>query len=188
MKRFPHFLTGALAVMVLGAGLLQAQPRMAMRGGPERVQERKSLVEELGLSSEQQEKIRQIRLAAHKQNIEQRAKLQLARLELHELMQADSPDQKQIDAKIAELGKLREAAMRSHVATFLEVQKVLTPEQRKKAKELRPLGLGPGFFGPGFGRRHDGPGMGRGLGGPHGRPGMWRFEDFEDEDFNDLED
>ncbi len=177
MKRFPHLFTGALAVLVLSAGLLPAQPRMGMRGGPERMQQRKDFAEELGLSTEQQEKIRQIRLAAHKQNIEQRAKLQLARLELHELMQADSPDQKQIDAKLAELSKLREAAMRSHVTTFLEVQKVLTPEQRKKAKELWPRGEGPGF-GPGFGRCHDGPCMGRGEGrGPHGRPGMWDLDD-----------
>lgn len=177
MKRFPHVFTGALTVLVLSAGLLPAQPRMGMRGGPERMQQRKDFTEELGLSAEQQEKIRQIKLAAHKQNIEQRAKLQLARLELHELMQADSPDQKQIEAKLAELSKLREAAMRNHVTTFLEMQKVLTPEQRKKAKDLRPWGEGPGF-GPGFGRCHDGPGMGRGEGwGPHGRPGMWDLDD-----------
>ncbi len=177
MKRFPHVFTGTLAVLVLSAGLLPAQPRMGMGGGPERMQQRKDFAEELGLSSEQQEKIRQIRLAARKQNIEQRAKLQLARLELHELMQADAPDQKQIEAKLTEMSKLREAAMRSHVTTFLEVQKVLTPEQRKKAKDLRPWGIGP-RFGRGFGRCHDGAGMGRGEGmGPHGRPGMWDFED-----------
>lgn len=173
MKRFPRVFTGGLAVLVLSAGLLSAQPRMGMRGGPERMQQRKDFTEELGLSAEQQEKIRQIRLAAHKQNIEQRAKLQLARLELHELMQADSPDQKLIEAKLTELSKLRDAAMRNHVTTFLEVQKVLTPEQRQKAKELRPWGDGPGF-----GRWHDGPGMGRGEGrSPHDRPGRWDLDD-----------
>lgn len=173
MKRFPHLFTGALAVLVMSAGLLPAQPRMGMHGGPERMQPRKALAEELGLSAEQKEKIRQIKLAAHKQNIEQRAKLQLARLELHELMQADSPDQKQIEAKLAELSKLRDVAMHNHVNTFLEMQKVLTPEQRKKAKDLRLWGNGPGF-----GQRHDGPGLGRGEGwGPHRRPGMWNLDD-----------
>jgi hypothetical protein len=108
-------------------------------------------------------------LDTHKKNIDVEAKQKLGRIELHELMSADAPDQGKINAKIAELSKLHETRMRNHVESMLAVQKVLTPEQRKKAKELRPLMRGH-FRG---GARHfdgAGPGMmrrggfGRGLG------------------------
>jgi Spy/CpxP family protein refolding chaperone len=54
-------------------------------------------MEELDLSSEQKEKIQRIRLEARKQHIAHHAKLQLAQLELHELIEADAPDQKKIE-------------------------------------------------------------------------------------------
>ncbi|MGH7451408.1 MAG: Spy/CpxP family protein refolding chaperone, partial [bacterium] len=135
-----------------------AQPRGSMRQRAEGEQMRKPMFEELGLTDQQKEQIRQARLDARKKNIDVEAKQKLARIELHELMGADTPDQSKINAKISELSKLHETLMRNRIESHLAVQKVLTPEQRKKAKELRPM-MRERFRG---GFRHfegDGPGM-----------------------------
>ena len=171
MSRFNSSLLSGFAAIALCVGVASAQPRTGMQAGPHRLELHQQFMEELDLSSEQKEKIQGIRLEARKQRIAHHAKLQLAQLELHELIEADTPDQKKIDVKIAELSKLRETAMRDRITTHLEVQKILTPEQRKKAKDLRPFRGDHGF--DGF---HGGAGMRRGL-GPWGNPGMRPFED-----------
>ena len=108
------------------------------------------LSEALNLSDEQKAQVRQIMLEARKKNITTEAQHKLARLELHELMQADTPDVKKIDAKISEVSKLRETMMRAHIESRLAMQKILTPEQRKKMQEIRPferMRRGRGHFG-----------------------------------------
>jgi protein CpxP len=132
MKR----LSFLMIATVLLANLVMAQPpqdRMRPRG-----MMGEPLLEELGLSDEQKAQIHQIRLETRKKNIDTEAKLKLARIELHELMDVDTPDQGKINTKITEVSQLREKIMRSHIESRLAVQKILTPEQRKKAKELRP--------------------------------------------------
>jgi Spy/CpxP family protein refolding chaperone len=155
MKRFIFYVMAVAIGVALFAAVANAQPRerMMMRGeGPAM---RLRLAEELNLTDEQKDQIHQIFLDARKKNIDVNAKQQLARIELHELMTADSPDQKKIDAKVAELSQLHSAKMSSHIASVLAVQKLLTPEQRKKAKELRLFErFGPRGFG---GMMHDGP-------------------------------
>lgn len=173
MKRFSFSLAAALMAMALCANLLQAQPRGHAPADRDRPQMRRNIIEELGLTDEQKEKIRQIRVQAHKQRIEQRAKMQLARIELRELVQAGNPDQKLLDAKIAEVSKLQETALRNRIATHLEVQKVFTAEQRKKAQELRPF-RGFGDFDEFEGR--PGWGMRRGM-RMHGMQGVPEFEE-----------
>ena len=171
MKRF-SFLPLAAATM-LCCGLAFAQP-----AAPEPAEEfdgfdrpgmHEMMAEKLGLSAEQKEQIRKITLDARKKNIEVEAKGKVARIELHELMAADAPDQHKINAKITELSQTHETLLRSRVETMLAVKKILTPEQRAKMKELRP-------FGPGMHGRMGKPGQGQGMMGPrhmgprHGAP------------------
>lgn len=173
MKRISFLLVTALMATALVTNALQAQPRGNFRGDRDRPQMRKEIAEELGLSDEQKEKIRQIHLEARKQAIAHRAKVQLAHIELRELIQADNPDQTKINAKITEVSKLHETALRNRIATQLEVQKVFTPEQRKKAQELRPF-RGMRDFDDFDGR--PGPGMHRGM-RMQGMPDIMPFED-----------
>jgi len=141
MKRF-FLLT--LAATVLCFGMALAQPGAPPMPAPDfeefgEPDMRQIFGEKLGLSAEQKEQIHKIMLDTRKKNIEAEAKGKIARIELHELLGADTPDQKKIDAKIAELSQLHEATLRNRVETMLAVKKVLTPEQRLKMKELRPL-------------------------------------------------
>lgn len=173
MKRFSFSVVAAMTAMALCAGVLPAQPRGNAPFERDRPQMRRNIAEELELTDAQKEQFQKIRLQAHKQRIEQRAKMQLARLELRELVQAANPDQKLIDAKITDISKLQETILRHRIATHMEMQKVLTPEQRKKAQELWPF-HGLRDFDEFEGR--PGRGMHRGM-RMQGMRGMMLFED-----------
>ncbi len=150
MKRF-SFLSIAATMLCFGMALAQpsAAPAPDFEIGPafEEFDHHQMLGEKLGLSAEQKDQIHKIVLDTRKKNIEAEAKGKIARIELHELLGADTPDQKKLDAKIAELSQVHETMLRSRVETMLAIQKVLTPEQRAKMKELRPLGMGAGMRG-----------------------------------------
>jgi Spy/CpxP family protein refolding chaperone len=119
MRHGPGFRRGRMGG---GAGL---GPRMA---------------EELNLTTEQREKMKAAREREQRKAIQTRADIQLARLDLRKLMQADKPDQKAIDAQIDRIAGLRTGLEKSRVATMLEFRASLTPEQQKKLKELREQG------------------------------------------------
>lgn len=121
-----------------------------------------SMREELGLSDQQVDELRSLFSQHHKGAIRQRADLQVARVELQELIHATNLDEKAIAAKVKAVADLQAAALRARVDGQLAVQKVLTPEQREKLRDLRP-----GFRG---GRGPGGEGRRRGFG--RGRPGQ----------------
>jgi protein CpxP len=162
---------------MLMSSMAMAQPRGGMRQRAEGEQMRQPLWEQLGLTDQQKEQIRQVMLDTRKKNIDVEAKQKLARLELHELIGADTPDQSKINAKIAELSKFHETLMRNHIESMLAIQKVLTPEQRKKAKELRPFGLHGGM-------RHLGGGPGMMRGGGFGFGPGWNMP-FDEPEFEE---
>jgi len=169
MKRFSLII---VAIMFI-ATVAMAQPQ----GGMAPRSEGKPPFDQLGLSDEQKAQIHQTMLDTRKKNIDVEAKQKLARLELHELLNADSPDQGKINAKISELSKLNETLMRNGIEAKLAVQKILTPEQRKKAKSMGPLMRerfrdGDHRFGPGRMR--------------HG--GFGHHDDDDDMDMPELED
>lgn len=170
MKRFSWM----MFAMLVMAGAAMAQPPQGEKQPPqggmmmhrEMMKERRGKLplEELGLSDAQKTQIRQTLLDTRKKNIDVEAKLKLAGIELHELMRAETPDQAKINVKISEVSKLRETLMRNGIETKLAVQKILTPEQRKKMQEARAGMFGRSFRG---GRHMGGPGMmhrGGGLG------------------------
>ena len=131
------------------------------------------LREQLGLTDEQAEKLRALRVEAMKNGIRTRSSLMIARLELEELMRSDTPDRAAIDAKLRQLTDAHSALLRQHVEHRLTLHGILTPEQRAKARTLLRHHMRQRMFqrrGPGFGPgRGFGPGQGRGR-GPGGPP------------------
>lgn len=109
----------------------------------------------LDLSDRQKEQMADLHEAHQRRMIATRSGLAEARLDLRKLMRAESPDRAKIDATIDRMAKLRADAQKSRVATRLEAQKVLTPEQRKKMKDARG---GMGGHG-GMRHGHGGEGM-----------------------------
>ena len=126
------------------------------------------LHEELGLTDEQTEKLHQLRVEARKAAVRNRADLQVRRIELGELLRADSPSKAQVDRKVQEITKLQGAAFAARINTMLSAKAILTPEQRAKARELR------GNRGRRFRGRRGSGGSGGSGGGPHGGGGFRR--------------
>jgi Spy/CpxP family protein refolding chaperone len=165
------------AIAILG-GLLGVAAAAAIAATPEaapRREGRRLAEQRLGLSPEQRGQMERLRDEFAKAQVKRHAELAVAHIELRQLMSAPQLDDKAIVAKAKVLGDLQAAQTRERIENRLAMAKVLTPEQREKARgfmEGRHRG-GPwarhGFSRDGQGRRgHDG-----GWGGGHaGGPGM----------------
>jgi len=90
----------------------------------------------LDLTADQTREIRDLRVEFRKAQIQRRAALQVARVELGELLAAPKLDEGAIKAKARALGELQAAQVRARVEHRLAVAQVLTPEQRERARDL----------------------------------------------------
>ncbi len=116
------------------------------------------------MSADQVSRLHKISIDAEKASIQNRADMQLQRLELRELMRADSPDESAIMAKMDQVNALQGKMEKARVQTMLSARGVLTADQLKKLKEMREH---RGMGGPGGGRMmHGGPHRPGGPGGP----------------------
>lgn len=163
---------GLLAVAgTLAVATAQERPRRQGRPGFA------SLEKELGLSADQAAGLRKLRAEGRKQAIRQRADLAIARLELQELMDATTLDEKAVAAKVKAVSDLQAAALLARTNQRLAMRRLLTPEQQEKMKQLTPRQGRPGRQGcmgrPGRAGR-PGPGT-----APPGPGGPWAEEDGE---------
>lgn len=91
----------------------------------------------IGLEEAQIDKIKSIHLSSQKNIIKLRADLEIARLELKELMSADSPNKSKVNSKIDELSQLKAKIQKIEAGTKIDVMSVLTAEQKQSFKEYR---------------------------------------------------
>ncbi len=92
--------------------------------------------EELGLTEEQQSKLRSLGFDAAKSGLRTRTDLQIRRIELEELLQQDTPDKVELDKRIKALTDAQTAMTRQRIEHRLAFRNVLTPEQRTKLRGL----------------------------------------------------
>jgi Spy/CpxP family protein refolding chaperone len=135
------------------------------------------LVEGLSLTPEQTGEIRRLGAEHRKEQIRQRAALQVARLELAELLAAPTLDEKAIQAKAREIGEQQAAQVRARIEHRLGVARILTPEQRERAQRMSAWRQG----GRGCARGAAGHGWRRGS-AHWGRSGRWRGTSAADRD------
>lgn len=132
--------------LMVGAGVaLAARPdhggRPARGKGPSVAM----MKQELGLTDAQVGQIKKLRTDHAKVAIRGRADIQVARIELRDLLDASSVDEKAVAAKVKELSDLKAAALKARVDERLAYRKVLTAEQYGKLQDLRsraPMGRG----------------------------------------------
>jgi Spy/CpxP family protein refolding chaperone len=91
----------------------------------------------LDLTPDQAREIRRLRRDHRKEQIQRRAALQVARLELAELLAAPQLDEGAIRAKARAIGDQQALDVRARLEHRLAVAKVLTAEQRERAQEMR---------------------------------------------------
>lgn len=147
-----------------GRGMMGRGPGMMGRGGPmglNRIINNPDLREKIGVTPEQAAKIRQQETDFQKASVMNRAKLQVAHMELNQLMSADKPDRAAIDKKLADISVAQLGQEQTRVHHQLDMKTALTPDQQAKLKTLMQQRR-PGMGGPG------GP-QGPGRGGRGGR-------------------
>jgi Spy/CpxP family protein refolding chaperone len=105
------------------------------------------LKEELGLSDEQTKQLKPIVLQAMKTEIQQRADLQIAEIDLGELLEAAPVDMAQVEAKLKGIEGLRTMLRLTLIKAHEQAKALLTPEQRQKLERLHDRM--PGMMGSG---------------------------------------
>jgi Spy/CpxP family protein refolding chaperone len=142
-----------------GREMMGRGPGMMGRGGPmglSRIVNNPDMREKLGITADQAAKIRQQETDFQKASVMNRAKSQVAHMELNQLMSADKPDRAAIDKKLSDISAAQLVSEQTRVHHQLDMKTALTPDQQAKLKTLMQQ------------RR---PGMGGPNGGPNGGPG-----------------
>lgn len=104
--------------------------------------------ERIGVTPEQAQKIRTETFDFRKEQIRNRADLQVKHLELRELLSAETPDRNAIDGKLQEISAVRLAQAKSAINFHLDMRAALTPDQKLKLQQMhqeffRHRGFGP---------------------------------------------
>ncbi|UCF78168.1 MAG: hypothetical protein JSW03_08660 [Candidatus Eiseniibacteriota bacterium] len=91
----------------------------------------------LELSEKQLVSLKEARMAAKKAAIQARANIQIAQMELDEILKGDSPDLTAVKAKISEIASMAEDIALTKISTLQKAQKLLTKEQLEKLKACK---------------------------------------------------
>jgi len=94
----------------------------------------------LGLDEKQREAVKAIKNKEMKDMIKKRADKQIAKLELKEILAKDPVDMKAVEAKVKQIESIGTDMRLSHIRAMEEVKATLTPEQKKKMKEMIEMG------------------------------------------------
>ncbi len=125
----------------------------------------------IGLEEAQIDRVKSIHLDSQKQIIKLRADLEIARLELKELMHSDNPDKSKVNKKIDELSQLRAKIHKIEAGTKIDVMSTLTAEQMERFQEYRMKRMKEARRGHRCCQYHEGcSGHGRGMGKMKGAP------------------
>jgi Spy/CpxP family protein refolding chaperone len=117
-----------LGVLVLVFSLAYAEHPRRDRG---------EKADELGLTDEQMESMREVRYNFQKAQIGLRAELKTSRLELRHLMMEEKPSQGEISKLVDRIADTQKRLLKQRVDKKLAMKEILTPEQFKKFIKMR---------------------------------------------------
>jgi Spy/CpxP family protein refolding chaperone len=98
----------------------------------------------LGLDDKQKEALKTLRSKTMKDMVKKSADKQVADIELKDLLDKDSVDMKAVEALVKKKGSLNTEMFLVHIKAHEEMKSILTPEQRKRLKEMMGPGHGAG--------------------------------------------
>jgi Spy/CpxP family protein refolding chaperone len=90
----------------------------------------------LGIDASQAASLEKIHRDLRKAQVTSRADLQVARMELDELLSADTVDAKAVSAKVEAITGLQAKAFRERIDARLAVRKILTAKQARQLRKL----------------------------------------------------
>ncbi|MBE0460675.1 MAG: periplasmic heavy metal sensor [Candidatus Aminicenantes bacterium] len=146
MKKVKTMMTAVIAL-----ALISAYPILAQKAERGHQKEKMRSCKAMGtycihsLTTEQISKIQKLKLEHQKEILPLRQKMQTIHLELRALI-SEGADQKKLEAKIDESGKIRTEIQKKALAHHQEIRKLLTDEQ-KVYFDLRCSGMGHGCGG-----------------------------------------
>jgi Spy/CpxP family protein refolding chaperone len=127
-RKFLVLAVAVLGVLVLVFSLAQARsPRQNLW----------EKADELGLTDEQMESMREVRYNFQKAQIGLRAELKTSRLELRHLMMDEQPNQGEINKLVDKIADSQKKLLKQRVDKKLAMKEILTPEQFKKFIKMR---------------------------------------------------
>lgn len=126
--------------------------------------------DELGLTDDQRDKIEALVIDHKLAQIDRRAAMQKAKVQLHVLMRDDDASESAVMKQIDKLSDLRADMQKSKYTHRKSIHAVLTAEQLDKVKKLRKS---HGKRGGKFGQAQHGCEQGKGKFGRHGQKGGW---------------
>lgn len=97
-------------------------------------------VQAIGLSDQQAQQIEKIFQDHRMQLVDLHANLEKAELAMEPMMQADQPNESQVNSQIDKIAQARAALEKSNAQMLFAIRRVLTPDQWKKlqAQSMRP--------------------------------------------------
>lgn len=103
------------------------------------------------LTNDQVSHLREIVVDNEKSNIETRAKIAVAGIDLHQLLMTPKPDQNAVMAKVQQISELQGQMMKNNIQALLKAKTILTPEQQHRIREF----IQNRFMRHGWGRNED---------------------------------
>ncbi len=159
-KALLGWVVAALSIPLVMPGISLSGPRSEGRGPGLRLLERNA--ERLGLDDATLAQMRAVAEAEREQSRALRESQRRERRVLRELMKAPKPDRPVIMNQLDVLGQLETDLRKQRMSGWLDIQALLTPEQREELASLRAEmrerfkeGRRGGRFGKGFGKRFE---------------------------------
>jgi Spy/CpxP family protein refolding chaperone len=100
----------------------------------------------LGLDDNQSKEVKNVVLKLQKEFIQKRAEIQVAEIELSEILDKDTVDIKVAENKVKQIASLKSEAAMMHIQGMEDVKTKLTPEQKKKLSEMMQMKHGKGMM------------------------------------------
>lgn len=94
------------------------------------------IAEELGLSEDQKNKLRDIMNNKRKQKVQLKCQAKLARIDLMDMLFREQVNMQDVEQKIRELSKLKADMHIMKIQSWQDMKNTLTPEQREKMKAM----------------------------------------------------
>ncbi len=122
-------------ILVVTIALLMAfSVRLAAQ--PDEMNAYHKVIGKLNLTEAQKKDVDKIRFDTEKQSIAQRAKLASARVDLRQLLKAETPDKSVIEKKLNEIADLGVQQHMIRVDAWFSINKLLTPDQQKTWRQV----------------------------------------------------
>jgi Spy/CpxP family protein refolding chaperone len=102
------------------------------------------LLMSLGLDNKQKDALKTLRSKTMKDMAKKRAEMQIAGIELKDLLDKDPVDMKAVEASVKKNESLKMDMFLGHIKAREEMKSVLTPDQRKRLNEMMEAGRGAG--------------------------------------------